>query len=460
VTSNYRSNYWTQGNDPCTNRVPNAGDEWTNMGVCSAPTPTATQPVTPTPTNTATPTPCGSQCTSPGIVTGYFEQWGIYGRNFQVSNIPWNNVDRVNYAFNNVLNGECVLGVSRLESGNGQGSDWFADASKSFGEPWDATMKGNWNQLRQQKGTKKVLISLGGWTWSTNFSAASASAASRTHLAQQCVDAYIRGNTPVAEGVGGPGAAAGVFDGIDIDWEYPAVNGNNQPFSPNDTANFTALLAAFRAELNTVCASLGKTCLLTIAAPAGVDKIAKIQTASIHQYLDTINVMTYDFFGAWEAQGPTAPHSPLFQYAGQAGRTAPVNDYNSDKAIQTYIQGGVPRNKLSLGIGFYGRGWSGSFTGNGLMQPATGAAPCSGFVGCEAGITDYKSITCSSLTNDAQSKTAFCNNGNTWWSYDTPTTIQWKMDYVKAQGLNGAFIWAFSGESGGTLSTAINSNLP
>src|SRR5688500_11493180 len=111
----------------------------------------------------------------------------------------------------------------------------------------------------------------------------------RQAFVASCIDAYIKGNLPVTDGAGGAGAAAGVFDGIDLDWEYPSACGLTCG-TPEESANFTALLAEFRRQLNAVRPGL----LLTIAAGAGVDKVRVTDPAAYSQHLDYINVMTYD----------------------------------------------------------------------------------------------------------------------------------------------------------------------
>src|SRR5678815_3560641 len=83
-------------------------------------------------------------------------------------------------------------------------------------------LRGHWGQLKKLKQMHpglKVLISLGGWTWSNGFASA-AQPANRVAFVQGCINALILGNLPVVDGAGGAGAAAGLFDGIDVDWEY------------------------------------------------------------------------------------------------------------------------------------------------------------------------------------------------------------------------------------------------
>ncbi|TPD66813.1 chitinase [Stenotrophomonas maltophilia] len=400
-------------------------------------------------------------------VIGYFTQWGIYGRNYRVKNIDSSGsaarLTHINYAFGNVRNNRCEVGVTQPSDPNsGAGGDAFADYTKAFGagesvsgsaDTWDQPLRGNWNQLKQLKAKypgMKVLISLGGWTWSRGFSSA-AQPANRQAFVASCIDAYIKGNLPVTDGAGGPGAALGVFDGIDIDWEYPVACGIACG-TPEDNANFTALMAEFRRQLDAVRPGL----LLTVAVGAGIDKIRVTDPAAYHPYLDYINVMTYDFHGAWDAK--TNHQSALFDSPNDPS-TGDQKLYNSNDAIEAFISRGVPAAKLNLGIGYYGRGWTGvTNANNGLYQSATGAAPGT----YEAGIEDWKvlkNLAWPSYTDNTAGAT-WIYNGSTLWSFDTPANITRKMGYVKTQGLGGAFVWEFSGDDAqGTLTKAVSDGL-
>jgi chitinase len=410
--------------------------------------------------------------TSPGggggskRVLGYFAQWGIYGRNYRVKNIDTSGsaakLTHINYAFGNVRNNICEVGLTvPSNEATGAGGDAFADYSKAFSaaesvsgvaDTWDQPLRGNWNQLKQLKAKYpniKVLISLGGWTWSRGFASA-ARPENRVAFVTSCVNAYIRGNLPVTDGAGGTGAAAGVFDGIDIDWEYPNACGLSCG-GAEDRANFTALLAEFRRQLNLVRPGL----LLTIAPGAGVDKIAATDPGQYHQYLDFINVMTYDFHGAFEPR--TNHHSGLFASPNDPS-TGDVKFYNSNDAIEAFLARGVPASKLNLGIGFYGRGWTNvANVNNGLYQ--TGSAAPGTY---EAGNEDYKVLKDrpGTIYTDANARATWKYDGNTFWSYDTPAMITEKMNYVKVQNLGGAFFWEFSGDDAqGTLAKTVGNGL-
>ncbi|NOX60365.1 MAG: hypothetical protein GXP42_00220 [Chloroflexi bacterium] len=436
----------------------------------STPLPTATPTPTPAATNTpaptASPTPGPTPAPTPAHeIVAYFTQWGIYGRQYFVKDIVANGAaDKltvINYAFGHIKDGECVM-VTQTGV-----MDAYADYQKSFtaaqsvdgvADQWNQPLRGNFNQLKKLKAmypNLKVLISLGGWTWSEGFSDAALTPESRARAAATCIDIYLRGNLPLQDGAGGPAAAFGVFDGIDIDWEYPAMPANDgHVYRPEDTQNFTLLLEEFRRQLDALEQETGREYLLTIAAPAGVDKYEKIELDKIHPYLDWINLMTYDMHGGWESA--TNHQAPIYHNPNDPS-AYPASEYNIDNAVQAYLNAGVPAGKLLVGVPFYGRGWKGvPNVNNGLFQSATGAAPGT----WEAGIEDYKVLKTKGypLFRDDVAKAAWLYNGDEFWSFDDPVVIADKMAYVKALGLRGAMAWSLDGDDG-TLMTAIYNGL-
>jgi chitinase len=391
-------------------------------------TPPTTTTTAPPPTTTPTPGAGGK------VNLGYFAEWGVYGRNYHVKNIHTSGsaakLTHINYAFGNVTNGQCVLG------------DTYADYDKSYdaassvdgtADSWDTgSLRGSFGQLRKLKKmypNLKVLFSFGGWTWSGGFGQAAQNA---TAFADSC---YKLVEDP---------RWADVFDGIDIDWEYPNACGASCDTS--GSGSFKTLMSALRARF-------GSNNLVTAAITADGSNGGKIDAADYGgaaQYLDWYNVMTYDYFGGFNANGPTAPHSPLTSYNG-----IPQAGFNSDAAIQKLKSKGVPANKLLLGIGFYGRGWTG-VTQNEPGGTATGPAPAT----YEAGIEDYKVLKTRCPATGTIAGTAYAKCGSEWWSYDTPATIGGKMNYTKTQGLGGAFFWELSGDTtNGELITAMKNGL-
>jgi chitinase len=189
-----------------------------------------------------------------------------------------------------------------------------------------------------------------------------------------------------------------------------------------------------------VRAKFGSGNLVTAAITADATSGGKIDAANYAgaaQYVDWYNPMTYDFFGAWDATGPTAPHSALNAYSG-----IPKAAFHSSATI-TKLKGlGIPSAKLLLGIGFYGRGWTG-VTQSAPGGTATGAAPGT----YEAGIEDYKVLKTKCPATGTVGGTAYAKCGNQWWSYDTPATVATKMTYKNQQNLGGTFFWELSGDT-------------
>ncbi|MGW6391494.1 glycosyl hydrolase family 18 protein [Streptomyces sp. NPDC055103] len=367
------------------------------------------------------------------VKMGYFTNWGVYGRNYHVKNIVTSGsaskITHINYAFGNVTGGKCTIGDAYADYDKAYTADQSVDG---VADTWDQPLRGNFNQLRKLKKAYpniKVLWSFGGWTWSGGFGQA---VQNPTAFAQSCYDLVEDPRW------------ADVFDGIDLDWEYPNACGLSCDTS--GAASFKNMMQAMRAKFG---ANNLVTAAVTADASAG-GKIDAADYAGAAQYMNWFNVMTYDFFGAWAAQGPTAPHSPLTSYAG-----IPQAGFNSAEAIAKFKAKGVPANKLLLGIGFYGRGWTG-VTQSAPGGTATGPAPGT----YEQGIEDYKVLKTSCPATGTVAGTAYAKCGSNWWSYDTPATVTSKMSWAKNQGLGGAFFWEFSGDTGnGELVGAINTGL-
>ena len=412
-----------------------------------APVPTVTTPapaLPPNPTESAQPTPTPNpteNTDSPGAPkpsggkksVAYYTAWSTYARNYQVTDIPADQVTHINYAFANVADGKCALG------------DSYADTDKAFaGDSWDAGSKrGNFNQLNKLKQSHpklQTLISVGGWTWSQNFSAAASTESSRAAFSTSCVQ-FMKDYG---------------FNGIDIDWEYP-VSGGLHPGVPADKHNYTLLLQSLRDELEKQGAADGKDYLLTIAAPAGASTQNNLESDSIGDIVDWINVMAYDFSGPWEGQ--TGHNAPLNQ-----GSADTHPGLNVDSAVSNYLANGVPAKKLVIGVPFYGRSFSGVPNSNGgLFQTHTGAGPGT----WEAGSVDYHDVVENYLGSytrywDDEAKVPYLYDpaSNTYVTYDDPQSMEAKGAYINEKGLGGAMIWELSSDTNdNALLDALNTGM-
>ncbi|HEY1180371.1 MAG TPA: glycosyl hydrolase family 18 protein [Phytomonospora sp.] len=428
---------------------------------------------------------------------GYFPQWGIYGRQFFVRNLQTSGaaakLTHINYAFSNLnpTTFTCMNGVTKgttqnpadPDQGTGAG-DAEADYGRGFsaGQSVDGVadtgwepLRGNFNQLKKLKARNpnlKVMMSIGGWTYSKFFHDAALTPARREAFVKSCIDLYIKGDLPVYNGAGGPGTGAGVFDGIDLDWEWPGAEGHpGNHWAAEDKANNTLLIAEFRRQLDIIGAANNKHYQLTAFTPAdqakidaGWDITTADGTPSVFDYLDFANVQGYDFHGAgsdnsWE------PNRTGHQANLNVDTQDPYNfHFSAVDAIQIYLDAGVNPRKLTIGIPFYGRGWQGVADGgaHGEWQSANGAAP--GQFAEEAGVRGYANLLASvpncTVYHDEQAMATYCytGNGGQWWSYDDPWLIAKKTAWLKQQNLLGVMIWEMSGDNG-TLMNAVDSGL-
>jgi chitinase len=402
-------------------------------------------------------------------VVAYFIEWGVYGRQYFVKNVATSGsasrLSVLNYAFANVTPGaggnvKCALAdewadyqrpISAAESVDGQEVTW------------PRPLLGNFQQLQVLKAQNpglKVLISLGGWTLSKYFSVAAATQASREAFVSSCIDLFIKGNIPDPGwgGMGGPGAAVGLFDGIDIDWEWPGSEGNaGNVISPADKTNLTLLLAEFRRQLDRYGQETKRHYLLTQFLPAAPAKIdAGFEVDKIFRYLDFGTVQGYDLHGAWEST--TNHQSNLFAAPGD-----PADPHFSvADTVKAYLRRGAPSEDLVVGVPFYSHGWTGVTPANhGLFQPSSGPAPAT----WEAGTEDYK-VAKTFLGNgftryaDRRAGADWLFDGTTFWTFDDPSVMTQKAHYVTDNDLGGIMFWELSGDTAdGELIHAISAGL-
>jgi chitinase len=377
-------------------------------------------------------------------VVGYFTDWGVYARNYQVKDVETSGsaatlTDLV-YAFGQVKDGQCAPSDPWADY---QRPIAAADSVDGTADNQKTTLRGDFGQLRKLKAKHpdlRLIWSFGGWNDSAGFGEAARDPAA---FATSCRDLL---DDP---------RWRGLFDGIDIDWEYPNACGLTCDKSGPDALG--RMLAALRS-------TLGPKALVTAAVPADVGKLRRTDYAAAARSANWLSAMTYDYFGTGSDDGTgddasdlhrTEPHSPLTAYPG-----IPKPKANASATIDKLIGLGVPSSKLLLGIGFYGRGWNGvSSSGtNSSGVGSTASGPADGTY--EKGLEEYELLVKRCPPTGTVGGTAVARCGSQWWSYDTPATIKTKMAYARSKSLGGAFAWELSGDTAtGVLLKALASGL-
>lgn len=353
-------------------------------------------------------------------IVGYFPQWGVYGGYFVKNVISSGSAERLthlNYAFAGVVDNRCASGdtwadyqypLSADQTVNGK------DDSQDAG-----AFVGNFRQLQELKQRYPelhIVMSIGGGSADPSAFSSAALPENREAFVASCVDMYIHGN--FAPGIHDPG----IFDGLDIDWEFPT--------SDADRTNFTALLKEFRKQLDAVRPKM----TLSIAAPAGSWAYEFIELKKIQHSLSFLNLMNYDFDGPWNnATGFVAPlYSSLHD---------PDPSNNANAAVEAYLALGVRPQKIVFGVPFYGYEWTGvPNVEHGLFQPGTPEGFGSGYnamVPIESQFQKYR---------DPVTKAPWLYDGNIFWTYDDPVSLKFKMHYVRKNGLAGVMFWELSGD--------------
>lgn len=342
-------------------------------------------------------------------------------RSYDFNNIDVSGITHINYAFGNIKGGEAVFDTTKIDGKNLT--------------PVDLKKL---NSLKTKNPKLKILISIGGWSWSGNFSDAALTSESRYIFAKSCAKMVKEYN----------------LDGIDLDWEYPNQTGAGNVYRPEDVHNFTLLLKAVREELDKIAKEKGtkQHYLLTIATGADKTYVENTELGELSDCLDFINIMTYDFYnGLHKINGH---HSNLYPSAN------PELDMNSIvNAVDLHINAGFPAKKLNLGIPFYGRIWKGVEKKN--DQVLFNNAETVGM-----GI-DYKDF-CQNINNngfirywddDAKAPYLWNQEEKVFISYEDCESIALKIDYLKKRGLAGVMFWEYCADKDKKLLKAVVSNI-
>ncbi|MCX7749553.1 MAG: glycosyl hydrolase family 18 protein [Clostridia bacterium] len=279
----------------------------------------------------------------PKRIVGYFQEWGDQEmfKNYTVHDIPWGSITHINYAFAKVNDNYLI-----------DFCDKTAAIEKVYpGQDETLPYKGHFNLLtvyKKKYPDVKTLISIGGWAESFGFFQMAATAAGREKFANSCIDFMRTYN----------------FDGLDIDWEYPSAtetSGNPRDWCVSDKmrttvyGNYLELMKLLRQKVDAAASQDGKQYLLTAAVSASSWVLGGMGLGEYCQYLDFVNLMTYDLHGSWNRYvAHLAALWPDSRDPETVGFPMPV--LNVDWAFR-YFRGALPPEKINIGIPYYSRGW-------------------------------------------------------------------------------------------------------
>lgn len=369
-------------------------------------------------------------------IVGYYAGWTSKAKHHTPADIPADQLTHVNYAFGLIgTDGRARLGNTVADIGR-------ADPS-AIGE-----LGGHFRQLKTLKERHphlRILMSIGGWSGSGQFSGVAATVHERRAFVASCVELFLT-------------RWPGVFDGIDIDWEYPVCCGMPENgYRPEDRRNCTLLFRELRRQLDALGAETDQRYLLTAAMPAGHElPVNCFELRDTAEILDWINVMTYDMDDS-ERSGITNFNAPFRSPREDPRPPAELEALSVDGTIGVYEEAGVPRERIVVGVPFFGRKFTGVPAGNnGLHQPFIGAMS----VPYHAVVTDYLPTYQRFWHPEADVPWLYDAGSGTMLSYDDSASIARKTDYVVAEGLGGVMAWELSGDDADwSLLTAVSSRL-
>lgn len=398
---------------------------------------------------------------------GYFAQWAVAEADFTVADLDRSgqaaNLTHINYSFAHIDPETLTVRLADPEGNDSSHADYgrlftAEESVDGVADYPDQSLAGNWYQLRKLKSRYpdlKILVSLGGWTGSRDFSTVCATAESRERFVASCIDVIMRGHLPMCGAQGGEEAAAGIFDGLDVDWEWPGTPTGlpgNIVDQEHDAANFTLLLQELRRQLDDFGREVGRATLLTGFAPAHPRDIAAggWNDPANFTAFDFVNVQGYDLHGTWEAN-LTGHQSNLYPDPLRPGG----EDTSIETTIRAYLDNGVPPHQLNVGIPLYGRGWQGvrdpAAAERGWLT-AEGAGPGK----TEAGSASYDElVSLGSAYCDPRIGAAWRWDGDQWWTYDDLESAEVKARYVAEHGLGGAMYWALDSNQDGAIVTRV-----
>ncbi|AJS61331.1 glycosyl hydrolase family 18 protein [Paenibacillus sp. IHBB 10380] len=381
-------------------------------------------------------------------IVSYYTSWSVGDRDYQPTDVDVSQVTHINYAFSDL----CwkAFGTGAIACQNEDiplQKDYVFDGEMIIGDP-EVDLK-NFDTLatiKDQHPNLNLMVSVGGWSWSKNFSNMALTEETRRAFANSVVK-FLREYR---------------LDGIDIDWEYPVEGGETSNIRrPEDKENFTLLVKTVREALDAAGSEDGKYYLQTIASGQGDNFTVNADFVNSASYLDFINIMTYDYSGSYE---PLANHNaPLYYDKNLPKSSAPRN--NVQGGALGHLNGGVPKHKLVLGIPFYGKGWR-DCPANGEYQTCAGGTTEGSY---ESSIFDFSDIEDNYVNKNgfvrywneaAKVAYVYSPDKKVFITYNDKESMMYNTSFLKSLDIAGVMSWDISGDRNKTLSTQLVQDLP
>jgi len=290
--------------------------------------------------------------------------------------------------------------------------------------------------LKQGNPSLTVLISVGGWLGSGNFSDMALTKQSRSLFIESAVKFIERHQ----------------LDGLDIDWEYPAQAGAGNRFRPEDKQNYTELFKELRQRFHKEEKRLHRRLFLSTATGASSSFLENTEMAKVQKYVDTVNLMAYDYYEPAD-DAITGNHAPLFTDPSDPKRIS------ADESVGEYEQAGVPAAKIVLGVPFYGHVWGEvEDVDHGLFRPGKPVPHA---------FAHYGDIQATMINNgftrywDPVASVPYLYNPERkiFVSYEDPQSLALKCKYILKHSLKGVMFWAYASDPTGTLLDTIDTGL-
>ncbi|MCL2254926.1 MAG: glycoside hydrolase family 18 protein [Lachnospiraceae bacterium] len=359
----------------------------------------------------------------------YYTSWAVYGNDYQtqhVRDLPWDRLSTINHSFWRIKPNEDLTEFPIVSA------DEWADLGRNM-------CFDQYEEMTALYPNVDVLLAIGGWSDTKWFAEMASTETGRKSFIDSCIETMIK---------------YPFLSGIDIDWEYPGTSRNyeGEGFigSSADKDNFTALMKEMREAFDT--ADMTEK-IITYCAPAGTGRLKSgevcIDFAAVEPFVDRVNLMTYDMSGSWSKNA--FHHSPLYpSKAVEFGASA-------SEVVEYLISLGVTPSKINIGSPLYSQGFrvdaenGEAALGQKISGTAHGNLANGQFrwfdlnrmesaEGWEA-LYDEEAASAYLFNNDPES--IFYQH---FYTYESPRSLQAKLDYINEMGLGGLIVWETAGD--------------